>query len=477
MIRGKADLPQASEGAYSAKHVKNGKSAKPSRMHQPPICCPECGSRRVWKDGVRHTRLKPVQRWLCRSCGFRFSESTQDQVKVHISRKSLELLNPGSDLAEKVVRDRDLPVQKHAYGFPFLRGEDVGSHKISPNITNVGKGINTHRHYNSKYRVGVSESEAKNLVKVESRIEKQAAGATTTSDAEVKGKIVEFLWWLKKKGYAPSTIRSRYYKVQRLARLGADLFNPENVKEVIARQTTWGNGAKQNATVAYSSFLDMLGLEWEPPRYKVPDSLPFIPLESEIDALINNCGKKMACFLQGLKDTGADPGELARLEWTDINNEAKSVTIRHPVKGHNARVVSVSDSFLGRLSALPKTGLRVFCNVRGLQSNFIEQRRRIAHNLANPRILKITFITLRHWKGTMEYHRTKDILHVKRILGHKTLKSTMVYVNLEQALFQAESDEFHFKVAETLEEAGRLIEAGFDYVGRIHGAEVFRKRK
>jgi integrase len=40
----------------------------------------------------------------------------------------------------------------------------------------------------------------------------------------------------------------------------------------------------------------------------------------------------MACFLQGLKDTGADPGELVRLEWTDINYEAKSVTIRHPGK-------------------------------------------------------------------------------------------------------------------------------------------------
>jgi integrase len=51
--------------------------------------------------------------------------------------------------------------------------------------------------------------------------------------------------------------------------------------------------------------------------------------ESEIDVLINRCGKKMSCFLQGLKDTGADPSELGRLEWTDVNFEAKSVTLKH----------------------------------------------------------------------------------------------------------------------------------------------------
>jgi integrase len=303
------------------------------------------------------------------------------------------------------------------------------------------------------------------------------AGATEITDAEVKGKIVEFLWWLKKQGYKPDTILTRVKRIRRLAKLRANLFDPEDVKDVIARQDNWCDGSKAIAVVAYSSFLKMLGKTWYPPRYKIREKLPFIPLESEVDALINSCGRKMACFLQGLKDTGADPGELARLEWTDINYDAKSVTIRHPVKGHSSRVVRVSDLFLRRLSAMPKKGSNIFCSYRGLRSSFHQQRMRCARDLSNPRILKITFRTLRHWKGTMEYHKTKDILHVKRILGHKNVQNTMIYINLEAALFQIRSDEFTVRVAQTLDEACEFVEAGFNYVTDMDGDKIFRKRK
>jgi integrase len=257
---------------------------------------------------------------------------------------------------------------------------------------------------------------------------------------------------------------------------GANLLDPESVKEVIAR-SSWGNGTKATAVVAYSSFLEMVNGIWDPPRYKVPESLPFIPLESEIDALINGCGKKTSCFLQGLKDTGADPGELARLEWTDVNFEAKSVTLKHPVKGHNPRVLPVSDAFLLRLGAMPKNGNRIFCSVHGLQSNFESARRAFVRNLNDPRILKINFRTIRHWKGTMEYHKTKDILHVKRLLGHKSIQSTMIYINLEAALFQITDEAFTVRVANTLEEACDLVEAGFEYVTDMEGGKIFRHRK
>jgi integrase len=58
---------------------------------------------------------------------------------------------------------------------------------------------------------------------------------------------------------------------------------------------------------------------------------------------------------------------------------------------------------------------------------FVRQRKRTATKLANPRINQITFHTFRHWKATMEYHKTKDILHVIRILGHKNIKNTLIY--------------------------------------------------
>jgi len=38
--------------------------------------CPECGSTRTWKDGLRYVQGMAIQRYLCRNCGYRFSEDT-----------------------------------------------------------------------------------------------------------------------------------------------------------------------------------------------------------------------------------------------------------------------------------------------------------------------------------------------------------------------------------------------------------------
>jgi len=77
----------------------------------------------------------------------------------------------------------------------------------------------------------------------------------------------------------------------------------------------------------------------------------------------------------------------------------------------------------------------------------------------------------------MEYHKTKDILHVQQLLGHRDLRNTLIYINLERALFQNVDDEFHVKVAHNLDEACKLLEVGFEYVTDMDGAAIFRKRK
>ena len=73
----------------------------------------------------------------------------------------------------------------------------------------------------------------------------------------------------------------------------------------------------------------------------------------------------------------------------------------------------------------------------------------------------------------MEYHKTKDILHVKQLLGHRNINSTLIYTQL----VNFESDEFHVRVAKTLKEACELAKAGFDYFTEMDGVQIFRKRK
>ena len=97
----------------------------------------------------------------------------------------------------------------------------------------------------------------------------------------------------------------------------------------------------------------------------------------------------------------------------------------------------------------------------------------MAIKLQNPRLEQISFRTLRHYKATMEYHRTKDILHVMRILGHRNIKNTLRYTQL----IDFGTDEYVCKVAKTIKEAQELVESGFDYVTEIDNVKLFRKRK
>jgi len=105
---------------------------------------------------------------------------------------------------------------------------------------------------------------------------------------------------------------------------------------------------------------------------------------------------------------------------------------------------------------------------------FRKQRKKLAVKLGKPEINRIQLKTFRHYKGTMEYHKTKDILHVKMVLGHRNIKNTLVYPHL--IIFR--NDEYVSKVAKNTDEACELIEAGFEYVcSTPDELLIFKKRK
>ncbi len=77
----------------------------------------------------------------------------------------------------------------------------------------------------------------------------------------------------------------------------------------------------------------------------------------------------------------------------------------------------------------------------------------------------------------LEYHKTKDIIHVKELSGHKDIQNTMIYITIEKVLFQTSNDEFYCRTSSTIGKASKLIETGFDYVTTFNGVMIFRKRK
>ena len=384
--------------------------------------CPHCGSTKLWRDAKRFTVYgDEIQRWLCRDCDFRFSDP--EDVKNSWSRREKEAR---TQLSNEIKMATDL----------------VSSHQI-----------------------GVTET--KNLV-AEQQIE-----VLRRNDADVKGKIIEHAFWMQKEGYAEATITRRIRFLKTISNKGANLQDPESVKEALAKQQHWALKTKEIAVETYTLFLKMQGLTWNPPKYKGVKKLPFIPTEEEINNLIAGCNRKTATFLQLLKETGMRCGEAFMLKWTDFNFENRSVDVT-PEKGSEPRQLKTSAQLIAMLNSLPRDKDQPFgCSQIHFARAFRKQRKRISSKLGNPRILKIHFHTLRHWKATTEYAKTKDILHVMKILGHKNIQNTLLYTQL--ITFQ--NDEFHSATAKNIEDAQKLIEAGFEYVCDFGELKLFRRRK
>jgi len=320
-------------------------------------------------------------------------------------------------------------------------------------------------------RICVSRvSKAKNLAISKPQIE-GLAGATE----DIKGKIVEYLWYLKKQGRKENTLKAHSKVLTRLSRHGANLQDPETIKETIANEKVSVN-TKIHYVGIYTVFARWATLHWNPPKYKAIRKIPFIPTETEIDQLIAGFKNKTATFLQLLKETMARSGEVWALEWTDLNKNV--ITINAPEKGSYPRQFKLSESLVSMLNTLPKKDKRIFgpqTSINNFRTNFYRRRKYLARKLGNPRISKITFHTFRHWGATMLYHKTKDILYVQKKLGHRSIENTMIYTQL----INFESDEWHVAHAETLEEEDKLIEAGFEFVryDNKENVALYRKRK
>jgi len=302
----------------------------------------------------------------------------------------------------------------------------------------------------------------------------------TAGKKDITGRIINYVWQLRKRAYADATTRNYGYLLKALVQRGADLQDPESVKEILARIQDWCSGRKNNAVKAYSLYAAMEGLVWTPPKYKQSQKLPFIPSEREIDDLIAGTSKNISAFLHLLKETAVRRGEAFSTRWTDLDLVNRTIRVA-PEKGSNPRIFRISETLAQKLGSLPKLkeGIFHYSSIYQLEKSFRIQRKRLATKLGNPRLTQIHLHTLRHWKATMEYYRTRDIFYVMQFLGHKKIENTLLYVQLTNSIFQDRDDKYICKVARSAQEAVQLVELGFEYVtGEYHdGGKLFKKQK
>lgn len=315
--------------------------------------------------------------------------------------------------------------------------------------------------------------EAKNLATVEP-LKSGLAGAT--AKRSIKGLIVDFLWYLKKNNYAESTIKQYVKEIMLLSKRGANLLNPESVKEVIAKQK-WCDNRKVHVYWVYDGFLRMLGRSWKMPGIRIQHRMGFCPTEETLDQAIAGFGKRVSIMCQLIKETGCRGGEAQDMTWSQINFKTGTITI-NPEKGSNPTVKKVSRQLLGRIQTLPRVNKKIFGDLQynSMRTNLLQQRKRLARKLSNPELLRLTFTSIRHFYGTKLYHKGKTLLEIQKIMGHKRFTSTLQYINYEKQIYGG-TDEWICKFAESEEDRKTLIEKGFEFVEQVDGKSYYRKQK
>jgi integrase len=281
---------------------------------------------------------------------------------------------------------------------------------------------------------------------------------------------------MKKNAYADTTIEAAAKRLKHLSKY-CNLDNLENVKIFIASKQC-SNGFKESLIEAYAIYCKANNISWNKPFYERYDKQPKIPSEEKLNMIIANSSKRLALILSIIKDLGLRPIEVTWLRVKDIDLDSGMVTITS-AKYCVGRTLKLKSNTLAMLKnyIILKT-LNVNDRLFPVKSSSISEsyrivRNRLANKLNDPTFKTIRLYDFRHFKATMEYHRTRDLLHVKNMLGHKDLRTTLRYTQL----ISFPNDEYVSAVASTVEECRKLIECGFEYVTEFNGVKLFRKLK
>ena len=289
--------------------------------------------------------------------------------------------------------------------------------------------------------------------------------------------IFNVLWDMKKRGLAYDTIRNADKALSALSKR-CDLQTPEIVKSTIAKFESIGY--KRSLTWAYDTYAKFHNIEWEKPLYWAPAKIPKIPLETHIEAIISRAQPKTALAIAISKDTGLRPIELCRLTPKHLDLD-KGLVYPETAKHGTPRVLKLTRRTLKMLNIwIVKNDLKPNERIFGKWTtdnygkSFRYYRNLTAKKLQEPQINTIKLYHLRHYFATMLLKKTNNLVLVQQKLGHKDIRKTLIYAQIVDVL---EDDCYSCETAETVDQAKRLVESGFEYVTEMDGIRLFRKRK
>jgi integrase len=308
-----------------------------------------------------------------------------------------------------------------------------------------------------------------------------AQNATTRSESthklsDFKGKIIQLAISLRNLGYSETYLSNMVRALNSIASK-IDLDKTNFFLTYVAKGK-WRQSYKANLCDYYNHYCEFYNISFVKPRYRRDHKLPRVPTEEKINLIIGHASKKYVIIYKIAMECGLRPVEIGNLTLNDIDLEKGLLSV-YSAKNGVPRVLKLKSQTLALLKEYAKRkhfslSDRIFPCGSIISNTYERLKASVAKKLNDPELKKIRLYDLRHYYATMLYYKTKDILLVKEKLGHRNINNTLVYTHLVSF---NENEEFYSATAKTLEEAQKLIKAGFEYLTEMDGVKLFRKRK
>jgi integrase len=265
--------------------------------------------------------------------------------------------------------------------------------------------------------------------------------------------------------------------LKRLSR-ETDLDDPLKVEDYVYSKE-WSNKTKKVYFDAYSHYCKANEIEWIRPRLNSEAYPVKIPTEQRIDMIISSCTKKYATVFH-ISKHGLRPDEISKITLRDIDLDRGILTVRTSKLGieRTIKLNKITHDLLKEYAYSKEATLnnKLFAKTKTLREKWVFYRNKAFDKFKDHELLKIRLYDLRHWFGTTQYIKTRDIFHVKYLMGHRNIESTLHYMHIAKGLVNY-SDEYTVKVASTIEEFTTLLETGFEYISDYGDKKILRKRK
>ncbi len=251
------------------------------------------------------------------------------------------------------------------------------------------------------------------------------------------------------KGYACSqeTVRRCARRILRFNNLGLDMFRPsqEWIYSYVDRELA--SQRKKNKSLRiemedlgrWFAFLRSVGLPVSirlPHFRKEPDPEPWIPSESDIDAMLEACGShvRTRVMILVLAYGGLRIGELVRLTVQDIRLEGLQV---HSEKKEADRLVALPEKVMREirswLEIRSSVGSRSLFTTAAGPMTVAYARKTLTDVAKKAGFREFSPHSLRHYCATFLLSHGVDVHLVQKQLGHSSIATTERYLHMTRA--------------------------------------------